>query len=98
LPLIEITADGVLLSVRVIPRASKAGVAGVRDDALLVRLSAPPVEGAANAELVELLAKLLKIPRRQVSLVSGEHSRRKRLAVSGLDAKSIAARLAITIS
>jgi len=98
LPLIEITADGVLLSVRVIPRASKAGVAGVRDDALLVRLSAPPVEGAANAELVELLAKLLKIPRRQVSLVSGERSRRKRLTVSGLDAKSIASRLAITIS
>jgi uncharacterized protein (TIGR00251 family) len=97
-PFIETVTDGVVLTVRVIPRASKSGVAGIRDDALLVRLAAPPVDGGANVALVELLASLLAIPRRQLSLLSGAHSRRKRLKVSGIDAQSIAARLAITIS
>ena len=80
---------GVVFSVRVIPRASKPGLAGTRDGALLVRLSAPPVEGAANAELVEVIARLLRIPKRAVAVVAGERSRDKRVRVSGVSAAEV---------
>lgn len=77
------TASGVTIDVRVIPRAAKSGVAGTRDGALLVRLNAPPVEGAANSELVEVIAEALGVPRRAVTIVAGERSRMKRVAISG---------------
>lgn len=89
------TAAGAVLAVRVIPRAKKAAVDGVRDGALLVRLSAPPVEGAANDALMAFLSDLLKIPRRSLRLVSGERSRQKRVLVSGTSAEDVAARLKI---
>lgn len=77
-------AGGVILSVRVIPRAGRSGVAGSRDGALLVRLTAPPVEGAANDELIEVIAKILRVPKRQVTIVAGERSRLKRVRVAGV--------------
>lgn len=86
--------DGILLTVRVIPRAAKAGIAGTRDGALLVRLHAPPVEGAANAELVETVAGALGVPRRTVTLAAGEHSRLKTLRITGLTASEAEQRLA----
>ena len=76
--------DGVMLDVRVIPRASRSQIAGTRNGALVVRLSAPPVDGAANAELVELLAGELGIPRRSITLIAGERSRSKRVRVLGV--------------
>ena len=76
--------DGVVIDVRVIPRASRAGPAGVRDGALLLRLHAPPVEGAANAEVVDILADMLGVPRGAVTILSGHRSRRKRVAVAGI--------------
>jgi uncharacterized protein (TIGR00251 family) len=60
---------------------------------LLVRLHAPPVEGAANAELVALLAAALAVPRAAVSIVSGERSRDKRVRVSGIDRATAEIRL-----
>jgi uncharacterized protein len=90
---IESTRDGVAITVRVIPRASRSGVAGTRGDALLVRLNAPPVEGAANAELVAVIADALHVPKRAVSIASGERSRSKRVHVSGLDRITAEARL-----
>ena len=80
----------VILDVRVIPRASRPGLAGTRDGVLLVRLSAPPVEGAANAELIQVLAKALDVPKRQVTIVAGERSRLKRVRVEGLTAERAA--------
>lgn len=76
--------DGVLIDVRVIPRAGRAGLAGTRDDALVVRLGAAPVDGAANAELIDTVADAFGVPRRCVHLVSGDRSRRKRLRIDGL--------------
>jgi uncharacterized protein len=70
-----------IIDVRVIPRAGKSGIAGMRGDALLVRLHAPPVDGAANAELIEVLAEALGVPKRAVSIASGERSRQKRVRV-----------------
>jgi uncharacterized protein (TIGR00251 family) len=81
--------------VRAKPRASRPGIGTVREGALEVRVSAPPVEGAANEAIVELLARVLALPRRAITLVSGEHGRSKRVRVEGLDAGEVRARLGI---
>ncbi len=91
--MIEATLQGVVITVRVIPRAGRSGVAGTRDGALLVRLKAPPVEGAANDELVEVIADILGVARRAVTIVAGERSRTKRVRVAGVDADHVASRL-----
>ena len=75
------TADGLTVNVRVIPRAGKSGLAGTRGDALLVRLQAPPVDGAANEELIAVLAAALGVPKRQLSIIAGARSRQKRVRV-----------------
>ena len=69
---------------RVIPRASKAGIAGTRDGALLVRLNSPPVEGAANSELIQVISDALGVPKRSIAIVSGQRSRLKRIRVEGV--------------
>jgi hypothetical protein len=84
---------GVELDVRVIPRARKTEVAGLRDEAVLIRLAAPPVEGAANDALVAFVADWLAVPRRAVHILSGERSRRKRLSIDGATADLVRARL-----
>ena len=81
------------ISVRVIPRAARSAIAGRRGDAVLVRLSAAPVDGAANDALVELLARAFDRPRRDVSIVSGRRSRDKQVAIGGLSDDEVAARL-----
>src|SRR5262245_31150253 len=91
--MIRPTSAGVQIDVRVIPRAGRSEIAGERDGALLVRLSAPPVDGAANDELIQFVARSLDVPRRAVTIVSGEHSRRKRIEVAGLDPAATRARL-----
>lgn len=82
--MISSTSGGVLIAVRVVPRAGRSGVAGTRDGALLVRLRAAPVEGAANAELIEVIARTLDVPKRRVTIVGGERSRSKRVRVDGV--------------
>lgn len=87
------TSDGIVINVRVAPRASRRGLAGVRGGALLVRLHAPPVDGAANTELVNLLAALLGVPRRAVTIVTGGRNRLKRVRVEGVSAAFVNAKL-----
>ena len=84
----------VVFNVRVIPRAAQSGIGGRRGDAWLVRLHAPPVEGAANDELIDVIARALAVPKRAVSIASGERSRQKTVRVSGLDAATASSRLA----
>jgi uncharacterized protein len=91
---IQPTPNAITISVRVIPRAGKPGVAGRRGDAWLVRVRASPIDGAANEELLEVLAVTLAVPKRAVSIASGDRSRQKRVRVSGIDAATAAARLA----
>ena len=88
--------EGVLISVRVVPRAAHSGIAGTRDDALLVRLNAAPVDGAANSELIEVIADAMGVPRRAVSISAGEKSRRKTVRVSGISVDEARARLVRT--
>jgi uncharacterized protein len=91
---IQTPGGGVLLTVRVIPRAKRSGVDGMRGDAILVRLQAPPADGAANEELIDVLAAALAVPRRAVTIVSGQRSRQKRVRVTGVDSATAEARLA----
>jgi uncharacterized protein (TIGR00251 family) len=70
-------------------------VAGLRDGVLIVKLAAAPVDGAANEELIALLAKTLEIPKRDITIVSGERSRTKRLRIAGLDRERALAKLIV---
>jgi uncharacterized protein (TIGR00251 family) len=78
------SGDGVVFAVRVKPRASRDAIGGVWDGALVVRLTAPPVEGAANAALARLLGRALGVAPSAVRIVGGATSRTKRVAVSGV--------------
>ncbi len=71
--------EGLVLSVRVQPKASKNAVRGVHGEALKIALTAPPVEGAANKALIAFVAKGLGIPKASVAILSGQTSRNKRL-------------------
>ena len=79
----------VRFAVRVQPRASRSEIAGVHGDAIKIRLSAPPVDGAANEALIELVAGVLGVGRRAVRIVSGEASRSKLVEVEGVTAAAV---------
>jgi uncharacterized protein len=88
-------AGPVRLEVRVIPRAKRTEIAGRRGSALLVRLAAPPVDGAANEALRAFLAERLGVPQRQIAIVRGATSRDKTLAIEGIGAAAIEAALRV---
>jgi hypothetical protein len=81
------------LRVRVQPRASRDALAGTREGALLVRLTAPPVDGQANAALARLLARALGLPPSAVELRRGGSGRDKLVCLHGLDRETARARL-----
>ncbi len=86
--------DGaVCFEVHAKPRAKRSKVLGERGDAVEIALAAPPVDGAANEELVRFVAGILQIRQRDIVLVRGETSRDKLLAVTGLAAAEIELRL-----
>lgn len=85
--------SGASLLVRVIPRAGRTKLAGRRGDALVIRVAAAPVDEAANRELTQFLAELLDVPRRSVTIESGQRSRDKRVRVAGLSDEQISSRL-----
>ncbi len=84
---------GAAFPVRVIPRAGKNEVEGVTGNALKVRVTAPPVEGAANKALIELLAERLKIRKSQIEIVAGRTSQQKMISVVGLQPSEVEERL-----
>jgi uncharacterized protein len=92
---VEPTPGGVRLTLHVQPRASRTGLAGLHGDAIKVRLAAPPVGGAANAELVRFLAELLGVARSAVEIVSGETGRRKVVRIDGVGVADAGARLGL---
>ena len=87
------TAEGVVLTLKVIPRSSVNGVAGVQADALKLKVTAPPVDSAANAEVVRFLAEILEVPRGAVQLLRGATSRHKQVRVVGLTGAQLLQRL-----
>jgi uncharacterized protein (TIGR00251 family) len=81
------------LEIRAVPNAPKSAVAGWHGTALRIRLKAPALEGRANAELIEFLARALGVPRRDLALIVGEKSRTKTVRVAGLDRENALRRL-----
>ena len=81
---IEAVEGGVRMSIRVQPRASRNEIVGEHGDALKIRLTAPPVDGAANGELVGFLAKRLGCGRSAISIEHGRSGRLKRLRIRGI--------------
>jgi uncharacterized protein len=73
--------EGLVLKVAVVPRASRNQVAGLKGDALKIKLTAPPVEGAANKACLQFLAKALGLPKSSLAIISGESSRTKRIFI-----------------
>lgn len=85
----------VILSIRLIPRSKNTEFGGMRGDAVVVRVKAPPVEGAANAALIEFLARTFDVPRQAIQIRSGETSRLKRVAIAGVTADAVRAALTL---
>ena len=81
------------IDIRVIPRSSKNGIDGVRDGRILVRVTAAPVEGAANDAVTATIAAALDLPRRAVKVIHGDSSRNKTIEITGLDSAAVRARL-----
>ena len=81
------------VSIRVVPRASKEGVAGLEGGVLRIRLNAPPVEGQANAALVRFLSKALGVPKSRIVLVAGGKGRNKIVRVDGITREALFAAL-----
>ncbi len=77
------TKDGVAFNIRVLPRSSRCDIAGFQDDALKIKITAPPVEGKANSECIKLLSHRLGIKKSRISIVSGHTSKNKKIAISG---------------
>lgn len=85
---------GAILKVRINPRSSRNQIAGWQDDVLAVKLTAPPVEGAANKACIEFLADQLGVKKSQIALVFGAASRNKVFEITGLSREDIYRRLA----
>jgi uncharacterized protein len=86
--MIEITEKNgaIVFRVRVVPRASKSEIVGSHEGALKIRLASPPADGAANAELVKLLAKAAGVSKSAVEILSGQTARTKQLKIEGVTA------------
>ena len=93
---IEDIHGGALLTVKVVPRASRSEVAGLHGDSIRIRLGSPPVDGKANRELLRFLAARLEIPSDTVELITRGSSRIKRVRVYGLTGAEVVKRLGLT--
>ncbi len=81
--------DGALtFSLRVVPRASRSEIVGIHDEALKIRIASPPVDGAANAEIIRFLAKTFGVSKSDVFILSGETSKNKRIKIENLSKSS----------
>ncbi len=87
--MIKEIADGVLLKLKVLPRSSRCEIIGTHGDALKIKVTAPPVEGRANEEIVEFLAEALGIKKGQLAIVSGHKSQRKTVAITGCNRQEL---------
>ena len=77
-------SDGIIIEVRVIPRSSKKEISGVVDNVVKVKLTAPPVDGAANEQLIEVLSKRFSVKKSGIMILKGESSKRKTVKITGV--------------
>jgi uncharacterized protein (TIGR00251 family) len=83
------TSEGVVLQLQVQPRSSKNQLVGLQGEALKVKLTSPPVDGAANKCCCEFLAKLFGVAKSRVLIIGGERSRKKRVLVKGINLQDV---------
>ena len=88
-PFVRGVPGGVILHIRVQPRASRVSVGPAGEGELLIRLTAPPVDNAANRQCIQVLAEALKIRSHQVSVLSGHKGRNKRIRVDGVAVRTV---------
>ena len=88
LPIKE-TKDAVIFNIRVVPRSSRCELVEIQEDALKIKITAPPVEGKANEECIKFIADKLGISKSRVAIIAGHKSKRKTIAVSGLKSRDI---------
>ncbi|MAT16581.1 MAG: YggU family protein [Planctomyces sp.] len=93
LPEIHQHADGLVLALKVTPKAKKNGITGVHEGQLKVSVTAVPEKGKANTAVVKLLASELKLTRGQLEIIRGETSPQKQVRIGGISADDLAARL-----
>jgi uncharacterized protein (TIGR00251 family) len=91
--IVQDTKDGAILTVHLQPKASTTECVGIHGDAIKIRVAAPPVDDAANDELIQFLARQLSIPIASVRIHSGASGRHKRVLVKGATAQLVLARL-----
>jgi len=89
--------ERIVFSVRVIPRSSKTEVVGEHDGVLKIKLRSPPINGAANNELIRFLSKTLNVSRSDVEIISGQTARLKLVSVSGITREQIVPILPVKI-
>ena len=94
-PFLAPSADGVRIQIHAQPNARRSEICGSHGEALKVKIKAPPESGQANTELIDLFSKILRVPKKQVELVSGVTSRRKVLLVRNLDLSEVVCRLGL---
>ena len=85
----SISKDGIVLHIKVIPRASKNEVVGIMGDRLKIKIKAPPVDGEANAEIIKFFSKLLGIPKKQIKILRGLNASSKDILFYNIDEKLI---------
>ena len=86
-------SNATTITVKAVPGASKDEIVGFLGDDLKVRVRQPPEGGRANRAIIALLAEVLEVSQKTISITAGEHGSRKTLAIAGLDAKELATRL-----
>jgi uncharacterized protein (TIGR00251 family) len=94
--IVQDTKDGAILTIHIQPRASTTECVGIHGDAIKIRVAAPPVDGAANDQLIRFLARQLSVPIASVQIHSGAGGRHKRVLVKGATAQLVTARLKLS--
>jgi uncharacterized protein len=82
-------ANGVILNVHVIPGSARSEIVGLHEDALRIKIAAPPVEGRANAECIRFLSDTLGIRKNQITITHGRTSRKKTISLDGISAREV---------
>ncbi len=89
------TTEGIQFKIKVLPRAAKNEISGIQGDALKLRLTAPPVDGAANEACVHFLAEWLNVPKKSVEIISGHTSQHKIVRIIGVKKAEIMKRVEV---
>lgn len=86
---IQETNNGVVFHIRVLPRSSRCEIVGVQDNALKVKITAPPVEGKANAACIRFLSDVLGVRKNRITIKAGQKSKNKTVSISGITKEEV---------